>query len=78
MKRQKQSPSRFEVGTHGGRHARICEFDEQRSPEPQVVRIPATGFDEALAYLQWVNPAFGVASLHDLGLFVSVSGSPLD
>jgi hypothetical protein len=55
MKRQKQSPRRFEAGTYGGCHTRIREFDEQRSPDPQVVRIAAAGFDEVLAYLHWVD-----------------------
>jgi hypothetical protein len=49
MKRQIQSQSRFEAGAQGGCEVRLCEFNEQRSPEPQVVRFASAGFDEVLA-----------------------------
>jgi len=78
MKRQNQSPSRFEAGTYGRCDAMFFGFHEQRPPEAHVVRIAVTGSDEELAYLPWVDPAFGVASVQNFGLNVTVSGSPLD
>jgi hypothetical protein len=48
----------------------LFEFCEQRSPEPQVLRIAAAGFDEVLAYIHWVNPAFEVVSVQNFGIIV--------
>jgi hypothetical protein len=55
----------------------LFEFCEQRSAEPQVARIAAAGFDEARAYLHWLDPDFEVANVQNFGLIVIISGSPV-
>ena len=76
MKRQIQSQSRFEAGAQGGCEVRLCEFNEQRSPEPQVVRFAAAGFDECWPGRHWLDPDFEVASVQNFGLILMASGSP--
>jgi hypothetical protein len=77
-KKRKQSPNRFEAGTHGGCEGSLFEFSEKHSPEPRVVRIAALRLDEALAYLRWHQPDFVVDGVKNLGLILMVSGSPID
>ena len=74
----KQSPNRFEVGTHGGGEASFFEFSEKQSPEPYAVRVAALRLDEALAYLRWHEPDFVIESVKNLGIILMVSGSPVD
>jgi hypothetical protein len=77
-KKRKQSPNRFEAGTHGGCEASLFEFSEKHSSEPHVIRIAAWRLDEALAYLRWHAPDFVIDSIQNLGLILMVSGSPVD
>jgi hypothetical protein len=87
-KNRKQAQNRFEIGSRGGCEALLFEFREDRpgvalvsaaqSSEPNIVRIAAVTFDEALAYLHWDDPDFVIESVQNVGLIVMVSGSPLD
>lgn len=77
-KNAKQSPKRFEAGTHGGCEASLFEFSEKSASEPHVVRIAALRLDEALAYLRWHEPNFEIESVYNLGIVLMVSGSPVD
>jgi hypothetical protein len=77
-KNRKQPPNRFEIGSHGGCEASLFEFSEKQSPEPHVVRIAALKLDEALDYLRWHEPDFEIKSVHNLGIILMVSGSPID
>jgi hypothetical protein len=77
-KGMKQSPNRFEAGTHGGCEASLFAFSENHSPEPHVVRVAALSLDEALACLRWHEPDFVIESVRNLGLILMVSGSPVD
>jgi hypothetical protein len=77
-KKRKQPPNRFEVGTHGGCEASLFEFSEKQSLEHHVVRIAATTFDEALAYLRWNEPGFLIDRVQNQGVILLVSGSPID
>ena len=84
--------SRFEVGNHGGCEASLFEFRESvrhqetesagrespRPPERNTVRIAATTFDQALAYLRWTEPEFKIDSVQNLGIILLISGSPVD
>jgi hypothetical protein len=84
--------SRFEIGSHGGCEASLFEFCEcgsyqetetvrresPRLPERNTVRIAATTFDEALAYLRWTEPEFKIDSVQNLGIIILVSGSQVD
>ena len=74
----KQPPSRFEVGSHGGCEASLFEFSEKQSLEPHVVRMAAIKLDEALDCLRWHEPDFEIDSVHNLGIILMVSGSPVD
>ena len=77
-KNRKQPLNRFEIGNHGGCEAALCEFSETESPEPHVLRIAAIKFDAALACLRWHEPDFEIESVHNLGIILMVSGSPVD
>jgi hypothetical protein len=84
----KQASNRFEIGSQGGCEALLFEFRDRRPverpeadeqpPEPHIARIAAVTFDEALAYLHSDDPDFVIESVHNVGLIVLVSGSPLD
>jgi hypothetical protein len=90
--KDRETFSRFEVGNHGGCEASLFEFRETvlyqetepagqespRPPERNTVRIAATTFDEALAYLRWTEPAFKVDSVQNQGIIFLISGSPVD
>lgn len=77
-KNPKQSPKRFEAGTHGGCEASLFEFSEKPSSERHVVRIAALKLDEALACLRRHEPGFEIDSVHNLGIILMASGSPVD
>ena len=77
-KNHKQQPNRFEVGSQGGCEASLFEFSEKQSLEPHVVRIAAIKLDEALDCLRWHEPDFEIDSVHNLGIILMVSGSPVD
>jgi len=91
-KKDKETFSRFEVGSHGGCEACLFEFRESgpyretetpgreslRLPERNTVRIAAMTFDQALTYLRWAEPEFKINSVQNLGIIILVSGSPVD
>jgi hypothetical protein len=91
-KKDKETFSWFEVGSHGGCEASLFEFRESgpyqeteaarpesmRLPKRNTVRIAATTFDEALTYLRWSEPEFKINSVQNLGIIILVSGSPVD
>jgi hypothetical protein len=77
-KKGRQSPNRFQIGTHGGCEASLFEFSEKHIPKPHIVRVAAVNLDQALAYLHWHEPEFEIESVQNLGLILMVSGSPID
>lgn len=74
--RAPQTP--FRMGKNGGSEAHLFEFREQGGADSRTVRIAAVRLDEALFYLQWREPDFLIASIHNLGVVLMVSGSPVD
>jgi hypothetical protein len=56
----------------------VFEFSEKPSPEPHVERIAKVKLDEALACLRWHEPDFEINSVHNLGIILMISGSPVD
>jgi len=77
-KKRYHPPNKFKIGDHGGCEASLFEFSEKPSPEPHVVRIAAVKLDEALDCLRWHDPNFEIDSVHNLGIIIMVSGSPVD
>jgi hypothetical protein len=77
-KKSRQRPNRIEIGNHGGSEASLFEFREKPSPEAHIVRIAAVKLDEALACLRWHEPGFEIDSVHNLGIILMISGSPVD
>ena len=56
----------------------LFEFEEQGTPESQTLKIAAAKLDEALKYLGGYEPDFHVKSVHNLGIIIMVSGTPVD
>jgi hypothetical protein len=91
-RKDEDSFTRFETGSHGGCEASLFEFRESapyqgaevalqespRMPERNIIRIAAWSFDDALTYLRWTEPEFKIDSVQNLGIIILVSGSPVD
>jgi hypothetical protein len=90
-KARKRVSSRFQIGNSGGCEALLYEFCERArssstedprqqpsSPHEFTMRIAATTFDEAFAYLRWAHPDFVIDNVICLGLIRMVSGLPVD
>ena len=73
-----QPAKRFTTGKGGGCEAYLFEFHEQGTPQSRTLKIAAAKLDEALSYLRGHEPDFQVASVHNLGLIIMVSGTPVD
>lgn len=73
-----QLAKRFATGKDGGCEGYLFEFHEQGTPESRTLKIAAAKLDEALSYLRGYEPDFQVKSVHNLGLIIMVSGTPVD
>lgn len=69
---------RFATGKGGGCEAYLFEFQEQGAPESRTLKIAAAKLDEAVKYLRGHEPDFHVKSVHNLGVIIMVSGTPVD
>ena len=73
-----QLDKRFTTGKGGGCEAYLFEFQEQGTSESRTLKIAAAKLDEALKYLRGYEPDFQVKSVHNLGVIIMVSGTPVD
>ena len=78
MARREKARSQFSGGRFGGCEAELFEFRDDDKAEPNSLRIAATSFDEAVAYLRLHEPQFRVRWAQSLGVILMASGSPVD
>lgn len=73
-----QLAKRFATGKGGGCEAYLFEFQERETTEPRTLKIAAAKLEEAIHYLRRYEPDFQVKSVHNLGVILLVSGTPVD